>query len=239
MLATSLLDLWERGQNRIPAVRALEILSAANPSQAHSDLAALPLDRRNQELLAIRCDLFGRALEFYTVCPACSGALEFEVDAGKLSKPEPVPPGSELETGGYRLFCRAPNSHDLLAATAGSDPHAQRRILIERCVVEAHNAAGEVDPVELPGEVIDEAEAWIEQHSPRIEISFDLECPECGHRWKDLFDVVSFLWREIDAHSKRLMAQVAVLARRCGWSEAEVLAMSSARRAAYLELVGA
>jgi hypothetical protein len=44
------------------------------------------------------------------------------------------------------------------------------------------------------------------------------------------------VWAEVDVRARRLLADVATLARTYGWTEPEVLALSEARRAAYLRL---
>jgi hypothetical protein len=45
------------------------------------------------------------------------------------------------------------------------------------------------------------------------------------------------LWEEIASRAQRLMDDVHVLAQGYGWTEPEVLALSDARRTAYLERV--
>ena len=64
-----------------------------------------------------------------------------------------------------------------------------------------------------------------------------LACPECGHRWTETFDIVSFLWAELDSCAHRLVGDVHSLASAYGWRESDVLALSPSRRQAYLELV--
>jgi len=46
-----------------------------------------------------------------------------------------------------------------------------------------------------------------------------------------------FFWAELAAEAKRLLREVDALARAYGWREADILALSSQRRHAYLELV--
>ncbi len=53
------------------------------------------------------------------------------------------------------------------------------------------------------------------------------------------FDVGALLWEELVAQARGLLAEVHVLARAYGWSEAEVLELSRSRRAAYLAMVAA
>jgi hypothetical protein len=53
-----------------------------------------------------------------------------------------------------------------------------------------------------------------------------------------LFEIGTFLWTELAAQAKRLLREIAALARVFGWSEAEVLSLSATRRQIYLELAG-
>ena len=47
------------------------------------------------------------------------------------------------------------------------------------------------------------------------------------------------LWSELQSRAERLLLDVDALARAYGWTEPEILALSSTRRAAYLQLTGA
>lgn len=73
---------------------------------------------------------------------------------------------------------------------------------------------------------------------PGAETRFLLTCFNCGKDSSVLFDIVSYFWIEIEAYAKRLLLEVDKLARVYAWSEAEILAMSSARRKHYLDLIG-
>jgi hypothetical protein len=74
------------------------------------------------------------------------------------------------------------------------------------------------------------------QADPLAEIQIHLRCPQCGAEQNEVFDVVTFMWAQIDARARRLIAEVHTLAREYGWSEREVLDLSEVRRALYLEL---
>ena len=65
----------------------------------------------------------------------------------------------------------------------------------------------------------------------------ELSCPACQHGWSAELDIAAFFWTEIAAQAQRLLREVDALARVYGWREADILAMSAARRQAYLELV--
>ncbi len=53
------------------------------------------------------------------------------------------------------------------------------------------------------------------------------------------FDILSYLWTEIEDWAQRLLVDVHTLAVSYGWSERDILALSPRRRRMYLELLGA
>jgi hypothetical protein len=74
---------------------------------------------------------------------------------------------------------------------------------------------------------------------PWAETLLALRCPACRHEWTVLLDTAAFVWTALRSRAQRLVHDVHTLARAYGWREADILAMSSWRREAYLELVGA
>jgi hypothetical protein len=72
---------------------------------------------------------------------------------------------------------------------------------------------------------------------PMARIELQLTCPACEHQWGELFDIASYLWTELKDHAIRLLHDTHTLARAYGWSEAEILSMTSRRRQVYLDLV--
>ncbi len=72
---------------------------------------------------------------------------------------------------------------------------------------------------------------------PLADARLALSCPACGRPWEAAFDVVAFLWGELDAWARRTFAEVHALASAYGWREADVLALSPERRRIYLDLV--
>jgi len=74
--------------------------------------------------------------------------------------------------------------------------------------------------------------------SGAADIALDLRCVACPHAWQLTLDIVRFLWAEVNALAKGYLNEVHMLAWAYGWREADILAMSSARRQFYLERVG-
>jgi hypothetical protein len=50
------------------------------------------------------------------------------------------------------------------------------------------------------------------------------------------FDIEEYFWVEVAARAMRILREIHILARAYGWREADILAMSTRRRQAYLEL---
>ena len=74
---------------------------------------------------------------------------------------------------------------------------------------------------------------------PMAEIRLALNCVGCSNQWEETLDIASFLWTEIASRAKRLLREVHTIASAYGWTEGEILSLSEARRALYLEMVGA
>ena len=69
------------------------------------------------------------------------------------------------------------------------------------------------------------------------EVLVDVACPECGVSFVADLDPIGFVWAGVESQARRTLRQVDVLARAYGWTEREILALSPARRSAYLAIV--
>ncbi|HLG14197.1 MAG TPA: phage baseplate protein [Blastocatellia bacterium] len=240
--AIDVVRIWESGLNLRPPDRGLAILSSAIPQTPLDELASLSLGRRDSCLLSIRERLFGSDIDCFAECPACDERLEFTVNAVEIrvNNASEAPAGEfELSTAGYDLRVRLINSGDLDAISACKEREAARQMLVQRCVIEASRDGAEVSAAQLPDEAVVALANRLAERDPMAELIFDLTCPACGHRWQVLFDIVAFLWTEISALAKRLLAEVHILARAYGWRESDILSLSARRRRFYLELIGA
>jgi hypothetical protein len=235
--SAELLDLWERGLPLSPTRRALALLAAACPEASPSELAAMPLGRRNAHLLALRELLLGPELTVVAPCPACGEHLESTFHSGDmrsdLGPEEPVLP---IEAEGYRVAFRLPSSEDLLALGAATDRVSARDIMLERCLLGVERKGEPTDPKSLPEPVVAAVAARMAAADPAADIELALSCPCCRHGWHIGFDVAGFFWQEIHAWAKHMLRGVHALARAYGWREADVLALTSTRRRFYLEL---
>jgi hypothetical protein len=96
-----------------------------------------------------------------------------------------------------------------------------------------------VTAADLPDAMVSAVAASIAEHDSRAELVLDLACPACERRWTRVLDVARFVWSELTTRAQQIVADVHTLARAYGWSEGDIIAMSDARRAAYLQLVTA
>lgn len=231
--ASELLAVWERASGEHPVDRALTLLSACS-EEPRQELAELSIGRRDARLLEIYQQLFGPMIEAFAQCPQCGERLEYRMPIRELT-----PPVAEtgqplmLETEEKSFQLRLPNSLDLRAASECSDSQSARRMLLERCVVEA---TVQVD--DLPESTVEKIASCLAQADPQAETLIDLTCCACRHSWQVILDIQQFLWVKVSALAKRLLREVHALARAYGWREHDILALSEVRRQAYLEMAG-
>lgn len=237
--AEQLLAIWEVGFDLPPPRRALALLGAACPQWERHDLASIELGYGNDLLLQLRESLFGADMLIVAACPACGQQLESMLQTCDLRSDvsrDDAAPGRLIRQHG--IVFRVPAMVDLLGLP--TDPRQARFALLTRCAqgaqcgsdgteVAARIAALTEDDVETIARAMAEAD-------PQADLSISMRCPGCGHEWAGTFDIVSFLWREIDAWARRTLRDVHTLARAYAWPERDVLAMSPTRRQIYLEL---
>ena len=238
--AAELLSVWENGLRQGPIDHALGLLEAVYPEQSAEALAELSIGERDAHLLRVREVLFGPRITSTTQCPRCSERLEWESEVAELCVKEGRISNQELcvEAEAYRLTFRLPNSRDLAALSDGKDRSNDRRTrLLERCLKEASTPEGEALRFEqLPEAALQAMIHEMDRADPQSNLLISLTCPACGHCWEALFDIVSFLWAEINNWAERTLRTVHLLARAYGWREADILAMSPTRRQIYLEM---
>jgi len=234
-----ILDVWERGLRQPMQSQIAALLAAAVPDLKAGDIAALPLGARDAMLFDLRTQLFGSELATIAACPECGERLEAEFSLATIRLP-PGPAhdgGIELETGTHRICLRPPNSADLLAIPEGADTATAREILLERCLLEISDAGGKpVTPDALPAALLPVIAERMAQADPLAVIELDLACAACGRTFQAIFDIASFLMREIHAWAQQMLRDIDSLARAYGWREADILALSPTRRQFYLDL---
>ena len=234
LAAAEILYLWETAHRYHPVDQALALLMAAEPGRSRDDLAALPIGRRDADLLALRQATFGDSMNGCSRCPQCDVAVEFEIACSALRAPAEEMQECALQTHGYQLRVRPLNSFDLAAAATAGNVSAARRVLLRRCVIEAHCGDAVVTADTLPETVSAAVAQAALTADPQAELLLDLTCPVCEQRWQAPLDIVYILWAEVAARAQRLLTEVHLLAQAYGWREADILDMTAVRRASYL-----
>lgn len=234
---SDLLDLWDAGAPRHDIDRAVLMLAVFAPAVGGDDPAAAPLGVRDAALAGAFVRLFGEEAEAVDACPACGAEVEFAAPCRAIAAAgEAGGPRDALLSldGGAAVRVRALDSRDLAAAARVGDRDEAERLLLER-IVTAPDDEGDG----AAGAALAEAEraavsAWLETADPAADVRFDLTCPACATRWAAAFDIAAVLWARLAAEAERLLDDVDLLARRYGWSEPTILALSPARRARYV-----
>ena len=234
-----LLRVWEGGLAQGPVERALLLLGAACPDTPRESLASLTIGQRDGGLLTLREWTFGSRIDSVVACPECGQRLEltFEIADVRVTECETA---AELAmtVADYDLRLRPPNSLDIAAIAAEPTLGVKRRMLFERCVLAVSRGAHTATPAALPDEAVEAAAHRLAEADPQADVQLNVACP-CGRRWRTAFDIVSFFWAEIEAWACRILREVHILASAYGWREADILALSPARRQFYLAMVGA
>jgi hypothetical protein len=236
LTASELLDVFERGRLAGDAERALLLLEAAGEQPAAA-LGSLPLVRRDALLWELRERTFGPHVEGAVTCSGCGETLELSLSVEELRARSESEGASwiHLSIEGYEIDARVPTGDDLVAVERQADLTAARRLLLERCVRCTSNGRKRSSTrlprsiIERVGEELAAADGW-------SVTELELRCLACGDVRATALDVASFLWDEVRASAARLLDQAHTLATTHGWSEADILGMSSWRRQAYLEL---
>lgn len=231
MADADILSLWEAVSGP-PAGLARRLLAAAGEEAP----GALPLGRAAARLAALRADLLGPAAEALADCPSCGERVAFALPLADLRCAEPSAPRLTVEVEGTVVTLRLPTLDDLAAVSGCPDVATGAEALLRRLVVAATRGGSSVALDALPPAVIAAIEEAIDRADPLADARIALRCPSCDAAWSAALDLAGFVAAELAAAARRLLADIAALARSYGWSEAEILAMSPERRRAYLAL---
>jgi hypothetical protein len=238
--AANLLSIWERGRIASPGERALLLLAASEPAAEQHHQGEWTVGRRDAALLQLRAQLFGEQISGLTTCPQCSERLELDFSVNTILVPpaKDIPTTLSIATGEYDVLFRLPNAQDMAELERFRDDHALDRLLLQRCLLRAQQGGELCSAIELPQQIVDGIATQMAKADPQAEVELALDCPACGVQSQVLFDIVTFLWREIEVWALRTLSEVHIFASAYGWSEREILALSSWRRQFYLERIG-
>lgn len=219
-----LLEAWESGAGLPPPARTAVLLCAEGRTPDAD--AALDLDLGTAARLAgaSLTDSFGPRADLVVTCPACAEVLQADIEVPRVAEGGPGDVSS-VEVDGWLV--RLPTLREL--ASVHGVPDAADR-LRSWCVARLRPDAARPDD-----ERLDDAMAALAGLGL---LDGEVTCPGCGTAFTAGLDLGVLLWDQVRARAPQLLSDVAVLARAYGWSEDSILALSDARRTAYLSLVG-
>jgi hypothetical protein len=230
-----LLELATRGGP--PHERAVAALTALTDLSADQALH-WPLSVCDAHLLELYRSRYGRELRAVSACPECGELLELGFAVDDLLAALSTPDRSELmlDVDGYELELRLPTVADLGRAQRAADLERAQQTIAAGCVCACVHQGAAVSAADLPAPVLER----VEQQLGRFDLGADgieLSCPACAARWSATLDVATLVLAELDAEGQRLLADIHILARAYGWSEAEIVDLPPGRRRKYVEMV--
>jgi hypothetical protein len=240
--AFELLAIWESTQHLSLLERSLYLLSVVYETDTGT-IAKLSIGDRDAGLLRFRKKIFGSRLINMAYCPGCGKPVEWETTVDEILLQDIIPDAGmkvfKLESEGYTIDFRLPNSDDIMTAMASGNRQVDVSSFISSCILHIdHLQKNDLTPA-LPQKVIEDISLRMSEADPQAEISMVLNCPDCKNEWRASFNILSYLWLEIESWAKRILKEVAMLARAFGWSEKEILSLSPQRRQYYLGLINA
>jgi hypothetical protein len=142
----------------------------------------------------------------------------------------------------YReIVFRLPNGSDQeeLASIVVEDEIQAQALLLQRCL---HSIGSRQDPDEKTISRLSplarlEIERQMEAVAPKVELTMESTCPECGREYAVPFDVQNFFLRELRTNRDLLYREVHYLAFHYHWSEREIMNMPRQKRRTYIEVL--
>jgi hypothetical protein len=237
--ASAILAVAERAEAAHGHERAAVLAQAAlDKPTAGVPAGALPLGRRDAALLRLYRDVRGPVVEALATCPACGTTLDVHLPVAELVEgyddrgTDDQPASLDLAT--VHLELRWPTTADLQAVASAPDVESAAAALLACCVVRMSRPDGSEDPLDSAERAA--VAAHLEQTDPLVDTRVEVACGDCGETWTAFLDVPELAWSHVRGRARRLLHEVDALARRYGWTEGQILELSDARRAAYLEL---
>jgi hypothetical protein len=212
---------------------------ARSPDGDDLDWARLCVPDLDAFILRLRQRLLGDRISADLMCPVAGCGQRIDIDFGieqfldhhaqavgveSDADCEPADePGwfSPKSVEGIRF--RLPTVADQIAVASRPDADVE---LAHRCI----------QPAEISDIDLAQIEAAMEVLAPSLSSDLEGHCPACGAVVTVEFDARWFCMQELRQRAAYIHQEVDLLARRYHWSEAEILALPRARRAAYADL---
>jgi len=183
-------------------------------------------------------DLCGPQVQFEIACPRCGARLEFGWDLRQAVLEASPSRVFEAQLDGLQVRVRMPSSADVMAIEGATSVVEGEDLLWRRCVSAQTPDGTLISGSELTPVQRAQVERSMDEAGVQSDVHFDLSCAECGASWDAPLDAGQLLWMELARSAQQALIHVDALARRYGWSEAQILGMSPRRRELYLAAGG-
>lgn len=239
--AEQLLLIWQQVHSYSMLPKTLLLLEMITPESKKTDVGLLSIGQRDTRLLQLRKYLFGSTLHNTTICPECNTKMEWDMDLQDLIIQEVD--NSEfslehtIEVDNFKIRFRLPNSKDILMILSKDDDKSKSNALINNCILEIKAINSNNKIKSIPKKIIRTLAEKIPELDPAADIRMNITCPSCENRWMVVFDIMSYLWWEIDNWVQKTLQEVYILASAFGWSEKDILNMDAERRHIYIGMI--
>ena len=234
-----LLTIWEKTLDKSLVEKCLVFLAMVYPEYDPKQVASFSIGERDARLLHVREKMFGSTLRNAGVCPACRERIEWEVPVSELQlQPIGQHTGQDdivIVYDGHEMHFRLPNSEDFLNLSPMESNEDNVVAMIKRCVL--HEAPTHPGTEDLSSDMIEVISNKFAELDPQADIMIKLSCPQCRHEWSSIFDIMLYIWTEIQERVHTIYREIITIARHFSWSENEILSLSPFRRQLYLRMI--
>lgn len=230
---SSILNIWDSCVDKNQAFKGVALASLALNEKNHSNISDWSIEKRDVALFHVRKTLFGNKFSNIAHCPQCNQTVEWDLYLQQMGIPNLIDIPDNLEIpikiADYNLMVRLPNSNDLFSNNKDK--------IIENCILNFKEYNEQLIDQKIPDILVNQISSKYDEICKASNITYHLNCVECEHKWQVIFDIVAYLWKEIDQWAKSFLGQIYMLAKTFGWSETDIINMSDNRRNYYLNLL--
>jgi len=214
---------------------------------SREQVRSLSVGDREALLLQLRWLSLGDPLACVLNCPTpeCQEKLDLELRTSDLLQSAlPVQVDAhevQLKDGDATCSVRfrlvTGQDQEAVVELARSDHRAAADVLLRRCVESVVSTGAAIE--ELRSAMREQLSDLMSELDPQAEVRLNVTCSACGRAFEALFDVASYLFRELQVGMRNLLHEVHLLAYHYHWGLAEILGMSARTRHQFLRLLEA
>ena len=243
LTTSELLTIWEYGLDKPLLEKTLLLLGKACDVKDYRELGNISIGDRDARLLLLRRWMFGDRMQYVSACPHCKEKVEWEANSTQLQI-QPISNDlfakkTPVELRDYSIEMRLPNSNDIRGIAFQNNTQNAEMSLLKNCLTEIRQQQKPIAFEQLPKEVLQEIIQKMAETDPQADVTMQPECPNCKTVWEAPFDIMSFLWAEINSWAQKTMREIFLLAKAFSWPEREILNLTPRRRQLYLQMIGA